>query len=103
MKPNASFRFAAGAVAVVCGVIGICCLLLAVIGAQKGMVPTDAIAHIFGQPVLVRWIDETILGIPIARFWILCSLAAGLLGCILAIHFRKGMRSAPRSSETNQA
>ena len=116
MKRNASSRFAAGAwehgkcsrhvclaAAVVCGVFGICCLLLAVIGAQKGMVPTDAIAQLFGRPILIRFLDEAILGIPVARFYIGCSLVAGLSGCGLAIHFGKRMRSARRSSAADQA
>lgn len=60
-------------------------LFLAWIGFASGKVPTDALAQIQGQPQIIRFTDEALLGIPIAKFWSCSSLTLGIALLVLAI------------------
>jgi hypothetical protein len=75
-------------------------LALAGIGFWTGMVPTDAIDRMTGQPVVCRWLDEAVLGIPVSDFYTWSSLLAGIACLVYTVYCVREFRSVMSSAQT---
>jgi hypothetical protein len=98
-----SERFITIAAAVIAGGFAAWLLFLSAIGFHHDMVPSNALAQMFGQLIVIGPLDESILGIPVARFYSWAALLGGLAACGLTAYLVRQLIVNQSTSRTPPA